>query len=69
MIKGDRVKWTYKYRITNGIYGWMTKEGEYLGLVRGSNRIGKVQFDGNKNPSKVEIEELEITVPDMPLNE
>ena len=67
MKAGDRVKWTYKHQLNSKSFTWITKEGtllEITGSVKNkcyvSGNYAKVHFNGNKYPSKVQIEELKL---------
>lgn len=61
MRPGDRVSWTYNSRQKN-----ITKEGTLLKFINGKGKTGRtivakygqVQFDGNKNPSKILLKEI-----------
>ena len=71
--KGDRVTWTYKHTLNRKSSTYITKEGTFITRCKPNANKGLanmmwntdfaiVHFDGNKNPSKVLIIELQAKV-------
>ena len=67
--KGDRIKWSYTHHLNSKSSKVITKKGVFLRGITIQRRDGGmswpeteycfVHFDGNKNPSRVLIEEVE----------
>lgn len=67
MNKGDRIKWQYTHhlnsksttqRVKKGVYVRQVKDGEFNWTI-----YALVHFDGNKNPSRVRMDELRYECP------
>jgi len=67
--KGDIVKWTYKHHLNSKQFTLITKIGKFISKIDTKRVDGgmrwierdycKVHFKGNKQPSKVLIDEIE----------
>lgn len=55
---GDKVKWIYKHNIKKGVVIGITGKVKVVRYVSGSVAI--VQFEGNKNPSKIPVDQLKF---------
>jgi len=66
---GDCVKWTYKHYLNANSSTLITKRGKFIRKIHsvvgemynrhGVNEFCLVHFEGNKNPSRIRIEEIE----------
>lgn len=68
LTSGDKVKWTYTHHLNSRSSKRITKRGVFIATIRSEHVDGgcrittshycRVQFEGNKNPSKVLVSEL-----------
>lgn len=62
---GDRIKWQYNHHLNSKSYFVNVKTGVFIRIIKHREHwkhhccdIAVVKFDGNKNPSRVPLDEL-----------
>ncbi|MCK4817434.1 hypothetical protein KA005_16810 [bacterium] len=69
---GDKIHWTYRHALNSKSSTLITKYGLFLRYVTSNYKDGGsrgthtifcyVQFEGNKNPSKIRIDEMMLNI-------